>query len=315
MIGHLAAAAAATVTSFGVLVVGGLTGFPAPSTPSAAAAAEVPVNYLGLYQRAAATCLGLDWTVLAAVGAVESDHGRSELPGVQSGANSAGAQGPMQFLPATFAAYSHPVPADPAPTEPGGSAPPSPYDPVDAIYAAARYLCASGVADDVTAALITYNCGNPSQGCQLAAAPYAADVLATAAGYRALDGQAGAAGELATQAALSMLGTPYVWGGEDPTGFDCSGLAQWAYAHAGIALPRTAQLQYNAGPHRPAGAVLQTGDLVFFGTSDTAISHMGIYVGNGLIVDAPHTGAVVRLDPIARFNLPYIGATAPGNAA
>jgi cell wall-associated NlpC family hydrolase len=315
VIGHLAAATAATVTSFGVLVVGGLSGFPAPSTPSKAAAAKVPVKYLGLYQRAAATCEGLDWTILAAVGAVESDHGQSELPGVQSGTNSAGAQGPMQFLPGTFAAYSRPVPANPAPTEPGGSTPPSPYDPVDAIYAAARYLCASGVADDVTAALVTYNCGNPGQRCQLAAAPYSAEVLATAASYRALDDQAGATGELATQAALSMLGTPYVWGGEDPTGFDCSGLAQWAYAHAGVALPRTAQLQYNAGPLRPPGAALQTGDLVFFGTAVTAISHLGIYVGNGIIVDAPHTGAVVRLAPIASFSLPYIGATAPGNAA
>jgi soluble lytic murein transglycosylase-like protein len=100
----------------------------------------IPPSYLALYRQGAATCPGLPWTVLAGIGSIESDHGRSTAAGVHSGANSAGAQGPMQFLPATFAGYDHPVPADPAPTPPGAAHPPSPYNPVDAIYAAARYL-------------------------------------------------------------------------------------------------------------------------------------------------------------------------------
>ena len=72
--------------------------------PSSAAISKVPPAMLALYEEAAATCPGLPWTVLAAIGTIESDNGESALPGVHSGANSAGAEGPMQFLPATFAA-------------------------------------------------------------------------------------------------------------------------------------------------------------------------------------------------------------------
>src|SRR5665213_3449484 len=92
---------------------------------------------LTLYQEAATICPGLSWTVLAAIGTVESGNGTSDLPGVHSGANFAGAEGPMQFEPATFAEYSNPVP-------PGGADPPNPYDPTDAVFAAARLLCANG---------------------------------------------------------------------------------------------------------------------------------------------------------------------------
>jgi hypothetical protein len=107
---------------------------------------------LGLYEEAAATCPGLPWTVLDAIGTIESDNGISNLPGVHSGANSAGAEGPMQFEPATFAAYDEPVP-------PGGDDPPSPYDAVDAVYAAARMLCANGARDgaNIEGAIFDYN--------------------------------------------------------------------------------------------------------------------------------------------------------------
>ena len=144
-----------------VLLVGGAAGMGAvlagtgggPATaPSDAALTDIPPSYLVLYQQGATECPGLSWTVLAAIGKVESDHGRSPLPGVRSGSNSAGAQGPMQFLPGSFNAYKLPVP-------PGGVDPPSPYDPVDAIHAAARYLCASGARDgrDLRAAVFAYN--------------------------------------------------------------------------------------------------------------------------------------------------------------
>jgi hypothetical protein len=101
----------------GVLSGGGF------SVPGAAATAAIPPVMLGLYEQVAATCPGLPWTVLAAIGTVETGNGTSGLPGVHSGANPAGAEGPMQFLPATFAVYDRPVP-------PGGVRPPSPYDPV-----------------------------------------------------------------------------------------------------------------------------------------------------------------------------------------
>jgi soluble lytic murein transglycosylase-like protein len=103
--------------------------------PSATATATVPRPWLALYGQAAATCPGLPWTVLAAVGAVESAHGQSNLVGVRSGANYAGAMGPMQFLEPTWQAYG--VDGD-------GDGTKDVYNPTDAVYGAARYLCASG---------------------------------------------------------------------------------------------------------------------------------------------------------------------------
>jgi hypothetical protein len=106
-----------------------------------------------LYRRAAAnSCHGLAWTVLAAIGTVESGNGTSELPGVHTGANSAGAEGPMQFEPATFIEYDQPVP-------PGGANPPNPYDATDAVFAAARMLCANGATTPggLPGAIFAYN--------------------------------------------------------------------------------------------------------------------------------------------------------------
>jgi hypothetical protein len=120
--------------------------------PSPQATTQVSAQMLALYRGAATVCPGLPWTVLAAIGTVESSNGTSELPGVHSGANYAGAEGPMQFEPSTFAEYDLPVP-------PGGADPPSPYDPADAVYAAARLLCANGAADgaDISGAIYVYN--------------------------------------------------------------------------------------------------------------------------------------------------------------
>jgi cell wall-associated NlpC family hydrolase len=123
-----------------------------------------------------------------------------------------------------------------------------------------------------------------------------------------------AAGESAVAAeavswALARLGTPYRWGGEGTGGFDCSGLVQAAYGAAGLSLPRVAQDQYDVGPHLPPGAPLEPGDLVFFGSSPRAIDHVGIAVGAAEMVDAPHTGAVVRVEPI--WSDGYVGATRP----
>jgi cell wall-associated NlpC family hydrolase len=109
--------------------------------------------------------------------------------------------------------------------------------------------------------------------------------------------------------ALAQLGTPYRWGGEGDGGFDCSGLVQAAFAAAGVALPRVAQDQYDAGPLLPPGVALEPGDLVFFGTSAHGVDHVGIVVQTGEMVDAPHTGAVVRVEPI--WPAGYVGATRP----
>ena len=269
------------------------SGGPAAST---AATANIPAAMLALYQQAAATCPGLPWTIVAAIGTVESDNGQSSLPGVHSGANSAGAEGPMQFEPATFAAYDEPVP-------PGGATPPSPYDPTDAVYAAARLLCANGGAGgaDLSGAVYDYNHSAAYVAQVLALAQtYAAASTAASGGSPALAAASGA-GALAVSWALSQIGTPYVWGGETPgKGFDCSGLVQAAYAVAGVALPRVAQDQYGHTAKLAPGAALEPGDLVFFGGGPGSIDHVGLFVGvvNGqdVMVDAPHTGADVRAE-------------------
>ncbi len=103
--------------------------------------------------------------------------------------------------------------------------------------------------------------------------------------------------------ASEYLGTPYAWGGSSPTGFDCSGLAQYLYAKSGIQIPRTTYDQFKGGLAVPKSQ-LQAGDLVFFTGSDPKNGlpgHVGIYVGNGLMIDAPHTGDVVRVQSINSF--------------
>jgi hypothetical protein len=117
---------------------------------TAVARAIIPPSYLVWYMDAAATCPGLPWSVLAGIGTVESGNGQSGLPGVHSGANFAGAEGPMQFLPATFAEYAA-----------GPDKPLSPYDAADAIYTAAAMLCAAGArggsASGIENAVFAYN--------------------------------------------------------------------------------------------------------------------------------------------------------------
>lgn len=106
----------------------------------------------------------------------------------------------------------------------------------------------------------------------------------------------------AVQAAESQLGVRYRWGAESPRGspdpgFDCSGLTQWSWRQAGGSLPRTAQEQYDAVPHVRM-TDLQPGDLVFWNDGTTSVQHVGMYVGNGNVIDAPHTGDVVKIEPI-----------------
>ena len=292
-----------------LLGVGG--GAPAASP---AATAQIPAAMLTLYQEAAATCPDLPWTILAAVGTIESDNGQSSLPGVHSGADPAGAEGMMQFEPNTFAAYDQPVPS-------GGASPPSPYDPTDAVFAAARLLCADGAAGgaDLAGAVYAYNHSVAYVNEVLALAQtYAASSPALTTGAISADN----AGAVAVSWALSQIGTPYVWGGETPgVGFDCSGLVQAAYAVAGVALPRVAQDQYDATTKLTAAAALEPGDLVFFGGGPDSIDHVGLYVGvvsgQNVMVDAPHTGADVRAEVFpatagARFgSLLYVGASRP----
>ncbi len=113
--------------------------------------------------------------------------------------------------------------------------------------------------------------------------------------------QPGAVGDpqaraVALAAASREVGVPYVWGGASPaSGFDCSGLVQWAYSQAGVTLPRTAAEQEQVGVEVPSLAQAQPGDLVFYGNP---AYHVAIYAGNGMVIQAPATGSSVELAPV-----------------
>lgn len=292
------------------------------SAPSAVALGEIPPRLLEVYQRAAATCPGLPWPVLAAIGWVESRHGdghidpdtgqvappifgppldgsdgRALILDPSSTDGYVHALGPMQFLPSTWRTW-----ATLAPGRPGGATP-DPQNAWDAIYSAARKLCSGQpTLRDIRPALLAYN---PST-------PYVQAVLAKAATYTATSGDATAVADpgpgrtfpgdpaVVMAFALTQLGVPYVWGVSTPgVGLDCSGLVVVAYQAAGIAVPRTTFEQATYGIS-VAVADLRPADLIFFHGGDPVhdLGHVALYAGNGLMIDAPHTGATVRLEAV-----------------
>ncbi len=132
------------------------------------------------------------------------------------------------------------------------------------------------------------------------------------------------AAQRAIDAAMAYRGTPYAWGGggtrgpgpgQDPdlgiVGFDCSGLTQYAYARAGISIPRNSRAQYAALP-KVSSDDLRAGDLVFWGTDPSnpnAITHVAIYLGDGTVIQAPESGDVVKVSPM--WWRGYTGAVRP----
>ena len=300
-----AGAAVAAVPLVIVLLAASILASPQPANdiglgkkPTALARQDIPADYLSWYSGAARTCPGLPWPVLAGIGKIESNHGRSRLPGVRTGANSAGAEGPMQFLPATFAEFA--VNADPGHRL-------TPYDPPDAIYTAARMLCADGAHGGTDAgirqAIFAYN----------HATWYVTDVIAWAARYARP--AATGTGTAAIAFAEAQLGKPYCWAGQGPGCFDCSGLAFAAYAAAGIRIARTTFGWQQDGPQIPLSQ-LRPGDLLFSAGSDgTPVSpgHVVMYLGSGQVIQAPGTGQNVQIDPIDPATI--VAATRPADLA
>jgi cell wall-associated NlpC family hydrolase len=228
-------------------------------------------------------------------------------------ANGERAVGPFQFLPSTWESIGN---------DTGGDRITDPHNADDAALGAAIYLCGSGrdltKRSQLKAAIWQYNHSGE----------YVAGVLGWIDQYTAaakdpdlknLSGKA----RTVIEAALSQRGVPYSWGGGNANGksygfccspsgksgatikgFDCSGLTTYAYARAGIRLPRVAADQAGAGQRIPAGLgtrALKPGDLVFYAYApghDSTIYHVGIYAGGGQMINAARPGTVVRLDAV-----------------
>jgi cell wall-associated NlpC family hydrolase len=149
---------------------------------------------------------------------------------------------------------------------------------------------------------------------QQAAAQRAAEASAAAAGDSGVapptnlpNPPTSTLGGQAVAIAERYLGVPYVWGGASPSGFDCSGLTMYVYAQLGVSLPHNAAAQYSALPH-VSESDLEPGDLVFF----DGLNHVGIYIGGGSIIHAPHTGTVVQISSLSGGGSFYGAARVPG---
>ncbi len=263
------------------------------------AAGSVPAQWQAAVEAAGATCPAVSPPLIAAQ--IQQESGWKP-----TAVSPAGALGLAQFMPDTWAGQGIDVNHD-------GTA--SPLDPLDAIATQGHYDCPldadlAGVPGDRRDNMLAgYNAGSgvvlryngvppyaETQGyvrsIRTLMVKYAAPTPppATASG-----GAASGAGGVAIAFATARLGQPYLWGGSGPL-YDCSGLVQAAYAAAGIAVPRTSEAQQaTATPVTDP----RPGDLVFMGPSTQlgTASHVGIVIENGLMIDDPHTGAVIRIEP------------------
>ncbi|HET9654478.1 MAG TPA: NlpC/P60 family protein [Kineosporiaceae bacterium] len=262
---------------------------------------KVPATYRSWVLQAGSLCPAFPAAVIAAQIEAESGWNPKAVSPV-------GAQGLSQFMPGTWAAWGQDVNGD-------GTA--DPFDPADAIMAQGRYDCdlarqVGGIKGDITQlALAAYNAG-PGAVLSAGGIPpypetqaYVARITQLAAGYAALPA-AGPFADAEIAVAKNQLGIPYVWGGGSvagPTGggFDCSGLVLFAVfqgSHGRVTLPRTADEQIKAVQQIPLTA-LQPGDLVAFKYPGAAtFHHIAIYLGQGMVIQAPQTGDVVKISPL-----------------
>ena len=304
---------------------------------STEAANSIPSDYLKWFQKVGLQ-YNVPWTILAGIAKVESDDGRTKLPGVTAAtvSNSFGAAGPMQIGISGASgdqwggAAVHPasqVVAGVA-TDEDGDGVASVYAPADAIAGAAKYLVAHGIQQNTASAIFAYNHADwyvqevLSWASQYAAGGFTI-AQATQGNGTALTGAGGLqsctqSGQLAAFVAPNaivgnavnyaeqQLGKPYLWGGTGPAAYDCSGLVMMAYRSAGVNIPRTSQEQWKLLPHVPANKVVP-GDLVFFAGVDgtpTAPGHVGLVVGANTMIEAYATGTPIRVSTFGTAQSP-----------
>jgi peptidoglycan DL-endopeptidase CwlO len=295
--------------------------------------ASIPANYLTIYQQTGQK-YGVPWPILAGIGEVESDHGRSNLPGVRSGSNGFGAAGPMQIgIGGAAGNVWGGAPVHPASeqvngvaTDANGDGTASVYDPADAVAGAAKYLLAHGVQSNVQQAIFAYNhLQSYVQAVLSWANTYAKGGYTVGPVTVAQQCSTLVSSQVPNQAvsvviayAEGQMGKPYQWGGTGPDAFDCSGLVMMAYRQAGVDIPRTSEEQWAWGPRIQPGHE-EPGDLVFFAGADGTRAnpgHVGLVIGKGKMVEAYATGTTIRISSYGTGNSPpgdqsVVGFTRP----
>ncbi|WP_314416145.1 C40 family peptidase [Streptomyces kroppenstedtii] len=306
------AAVTAGIGATAAVIVAALVQTAGDDPLGAALSMAVPSEYKTLIEDAGNMCPEVSPNLLAALLTQESGFNPDAKSPV-------GAEGIAQFMPSTWEKHG---------IDGNSDGKRDVRDPEDAIPSSAKYLCA--IADDVKDVpgdkqnnmLAAYNAGSGAVRKYGGVPPYKETQnyvrSISALADQSTDGKSATAkqGAIAANAAYGMIDTPYSWGGgsasgpsagtccspkgrsgKSITGFDCSGLTLYAYAKAGISLPRTAAQQYAVSePVGPEKA--RPGDLVFYGGSATNIHHVGIYIGDGWMIDAPRPGTKVRISPM-----------------
>jgi cell wall-associated NlpC family hydrolase len=233
----------------------------------------------------------LSWVTLAGIG--------------QASAGADKASGPMGLSQAQWKRWGQSIPgiAKPAITDIGAAS-----------VATGRALCAGGA--DLGGGKGWWTAIEKFRGSEL----FRQQVLGNAQLFATLSldpAKASSPSTRATRFALGQLGLPYVWGGNGPNagaaGFDCSGLTKASYDNAGVALPRTADTQYRSLPKVPLNEEPKLGDLVFYGNPATNIHHVGLYLGNGLMINAPTEGQAIQIHTYHSKGDDYAGAGRPTN--
>jgi cell wall-associated NlpC family hydrolase len=314
--------ATGTIAAFTAGVLGLVllvTALAQPSPPPQAATgtlntASIPAAYVPWVLAAGSMCAAIPASIIAAQDQVESGWNPHAV-------SPAGAEGIAQFLPGTFPQW--------------GSG--SPFNPRDAILAQGRYDCSlAGLAQQLISkgeatgsvtdlALAAYNAGPGSveaaHGIPAAAAAYVHDIDQLAATKYSVT-ITDAMGLVAVQAAETALGTPYQFGGSctdphgpNPSGWcDCSSLVQMAWRAAGVDLPRTTYEQVHIGTPVASVSDLQPGDLIFIPSSDGTPSnpgHVGLYAGNGWLINAPQTGQDVQFARVSDWQSQIVAIRRP----